>query len=109
MITPLYLLMVIAITLFLFGIGLFISGAIILILRVNGRQVKVLAAQTTNLAQKGLTDDIPGLVGNATSLLEALNQLLRTTAGIGSFLTILGMLLIGAACWLAIQIYPVWI
>lgn len=109
MITPLFLLMVIAITLFLLGMGLFISGAVILILRVDGRQVKVLATQTVNLAQKGLTDDIPGLVGNATSLLEALNQLLRTTAGIGGFLTILGLLLIGAACWLAIQIYPVWI
>jgi hypothetical protein len=109
MITPLYLLMIIAMTLFLFGMGLFISGAIILILRVNGKQVKALATQTVTLAQKGVTDDIPGLVGNATSLLEALNQLLRTTAGIGGFLTILGLILIAAACWLAIQIYPVWI
>jgi len=108
MITPLYFLMIIALTLFLFGIIIFISGAVILILRVSGRQVKVLATQTANLAQKGVTDNIPGLVGNATSLLEALNQLLRTTAGIGGFLTILGVLLIAAACWLVIQLYPVW-
>lgn len=107
-ITPLSLLLITALTLLILGVGTFIAGIVVLLYRVGGRHVQALATQTTKMAQKGVTDEIAGLVGNTSSLLDSLNQLLKTTAGIGVFLCILGVLLVVAACWLAVQLYPVW-
>lgn len=106
--TPLSLLLITAIVLFALGIGTFVAGIIVLLYRVSGKQIRRLATQTTQLAQKGITEEIAGLVGNASSLLESVNQLLKTTAGIGVFLCLLSLILVGAASWLVIQLYPVW-
>jgi hypothetical protein len=51
-----------------------------------------------------VAEEVAGLVGNASSLLEAVNQLTRTTAGVGVFLATMGLLLMGSACWLALRI-----
>ena len=93
-----------SVTLFFLGVIITVTGVVILVTRAIGRDVRTLATQTTRLVQKGLAEDVAGLVGNASSLLDAVNQLIRTTAGVGVFLTIFGMLLMGAACWLALQI-----
>lgn len=106
--SPLSFLLVAALALFMLGVGSMIAGVIILVGRVSGKHVQTLAVQTTQIAQKGIAEDIAGLVGNASNLLDALNQLLRTTTGIAIFLNLLGLAMIAAACWLAIQIYPVW-
>lgn len=102
--TPTNILLVMAITMFLLGAVTFLIGMSILARRAAGREVQALTTQTTRLAQKGMAEDVAGLVGNATSLLDAMNQLVVTTAGIGVFLTLLGLLLTGIACWLALQI-----
>jgi hypothetical protein len=93
--------------LILFGLGLLtsITGIIILATRAAGRDLRTLATQTTRLAQKGIAEDVAGLVGNASALLDAINKMVRTTAGVGVFLTIFGLVLMGLACWLALQIY----
>ena len=106
--TPLSLLLITAVAVFALGIATFIAGVGVLIYRVAGRHLRTLATQTTTLAQKGVTDDVARLVGNASSLLDSLNQLLKTTAGIGVFLCLLGLMMVTAAGWLAIQLYPVW-
>jgi hypothetical protein len=90
---------------FTLGICSTITGVVILAARAAGREVQTLAAQATRLAQKGMAEDVAGLVGNASSLLDAVNQLIRTTAGVGVFLTIFGLLLMIAACLLALKIY----
>jgi len=105
---PLNLLLITAGTLFVLGIVTFVGGVTVLIYRVTGRHLRTLATQTTQMAQKGVTEEVAGLVGNASSLLDSLNQLLKTTAGVGVFLCILGLIMVGSACWLAIQLYPVW-
>lgn len=102
--TPYTILLIMTITLFVLGIITFITGILILALRSTGRDVQALAAQTTHLAQKGLAEEVSGLVGNASSLMDAMNQLVRTTAGVGVFLAILGFLLLAIACWLALHI-----
>lgn len=93
--------------LILFGLGLLtsITGIIILATRAAGRDLRTLATQTTRLAQKGIAEDVAGLVGNASALLDAINKMVRTTAGVGVFLTIFGLVLMALACWLALQIY----
>jgi hypothetical protein len=90
--------------LFVIGVFTFWIGVIILVSRTTGRDVRTIASQTTRLAQKGLAEEIAGLVGNASTLLNALNDLVRTAAGIGIFLTITGLLLMGTSIWLVLQI-----
>ena len=77
-----------------------VAGIFLLFRRVGGEEVKALAAQTAQLAQKGIVDEITGLVGNASALLDALNQLVKTTTGAGIFLTIFGFILMVAAFYL---------
>lgn len=99
------ILMLMATVLFVMGIFSSITGIIILTTRTTGRDIRTLATQTTRLAQKGLAEDVAGLVGNASSLLDAINKLVRTTAGVGVFLTIVGLIFIIAASWIALKIY----
>ncbi|MEK6255985.1 MAG: hypothetical protein N2C13_01550 [Chloroflexota bacterium] len=89
---------------FVLGLGTFCAGVFVLVARALGRDTNTIAKQTTRLAQKGITDDIAGLVGNASALVDATNQLIKTAAGIGIFLTILGLSLMGLAIWLAIYL-----
>lgn len=81
------------------GIGVFI-----LVRKLMGKELTTIAEQTTKLAQKGITDDVTGLVGNARTLIEALNTMVKTTAGIGLLLMILGFVLLAAAYALVLQI-----
>jgi len=81
------------------GIGVFT-----LIKKLMGKELQTIADQTSKLAQKGITDDVAGLVGNARTLIEALNQMVKTTAGVGIFLVIIGFILLAAAYGLVLQI-----
>jgi hypothetical protein len=99
------ILLVMAVVLFLLGVACTITGIVILTVRVSSRDMRTLAVQTTRLAQKGISEDIAGLVGNASSLMAALNDLVRTTAGIGVFITIIGLVLMVTASFLALKIY----
>ena len=103
--TPDTLVLLIVATLFLLGMATFVTGVLTLALRASSSDVKTLAAQTARLAQKGMAEEVVGLVGNASELLDAMNQLVRTTRGVGMFLTILGLVIMGFAGWLAIQLY----
>lgn len=96
------LLMVIG--LFLLGAITLLIGILLLVTRSAGKEVRALATQTAQLAKKGIAEDVAGLVGNASNLLSATNDLVRTSAGIGVFLTILGFLLMTAATWLVLKI-----
>lgn len=90
--------------LFLLGIIAILIGIFILITRSAGKEVRTLATQTAKLARKGMAEDVAGLVGNASALLSATNELVRTSAGIGVFLAVLGFLLMSVATWLVLRI-----
>lgn len=98
------ILIMMAAGLFFIGALTFVIGVIVLIRRSAGREVRTLADQTAKLAQKGLAEEIAGLVGNASALLNATNELMRTTAGVGIFLTLLGVALMTIASWLVLQL-----
>jgi hypothetical protein len=93
--------------LFLIGLITFLIGVYTLSARTPSNEMKSLAAQTARLAQKGLAEDVSGLVGNATSLLEAMNQLVKTTRGVGMMLALIGLTLMALSTWFALQIYRV--
>jgi hypothetical protein len=97
------ILLLMAAILFVLGMITMLAGIIILSTRAMSKDMRTLATQTTKLVQKGIAEDVAGLVGNATTLLESVNQLVRTATGIGVFLTVLGFIIIAAACWLALQ------
>lgn len=98
------LMLYMVIGLFALGVITLIVGIILLITRSASKDVRTLASQTARLARKGLAEDVAGLVGNASTLLSATNELVRTSAGIGVFLAVLGFLLMVAATWLVLKI-----
>jgi hypothetical protein len=79
-------------------------GAFVLVKKLMGKDLQNIADQTSKLAQKGLTEDITGLVGNARSLIDALNDMVKTTAGVGILLLLFGAVLLGSAYALVLQI-----
>lgn len=99
------ILLLMAGSLFILGFGTFIMGVFILITKALGRQVKSVTQEAANLAQKGIADDLAGLVGNASILLSEMNSLVKTATGIGIFLVIVGLLLMAAAYWLVLQMH----
>jgi len=90
--------------LLIMGLICLATGIFLLVTKAVGTDIRSLAVSTSKLAQKGLAEDVAGLVGNASALLNALNQLVRTTAGIGIFLIFTSFILMGAAYILISQI-----
>jgi hypothetical protein len=95
--------LVMAVCMFVLGILSIFMGMIVLVTKSTGGDVKVLAQQTAKLAQKGLTEEVAGLVGNASSLVDAMNQLATTATGVGIFLIITGFIFSASAYFLVTQ------
>jgi hypothetical protein len=93
--------------LFVMGLFSFVTGLIILARSAMSPDVKTLAEQAARLGQKGIAQEVAGLVGNASALVDAMGGLVKTTAGIGVFLTVLGLLISAIAAWLAAYLYRV--
>lgn len=87
------------VTLVFMGLGFlsFLTGFIVLLTRVLGKGITKIAGETQKVVQKGITEEIASIIGNASVLLDSLNQMVTTAAGIGVFLMVLGVLImIGA-------------
>lgn len=98
-------LIIVAGCLFLLGLLMMVIGIIILVRRVMGSELKQITLQTTKLAQKGITEDVAGLVGNAGQLIDALNSLVKTSSGVGIFLNLAGFLLVLASYYIMLQLH----
>ncbi|OGO60610.1 MAG: hypothetical protein A2032_04545 [Chloroflexi bacterium RBG_19FT_COMBO_49_13] len=88
---------------FLLGGLTFVTGVAILASGAWGHELHTITTQTTRLAQKGIAEDLSGLVGNASTLLNTINEMIRTTTGIGVFLTVSGALLMALTVWFVFQ------
>jgi hypothetical protein len=100
--------LVMAIAMFFLGMCTLILGMFILVSRGSGRSAKKLTAQAAMLLQKGIADDMAGLVGNATALLDNLSAMVKTAAGVGIFLTTLGLSMMAGGYYIVLQInWPV--
>jgi hypothetical protein len=91
---------------FLFALGFitFAVGLYILLSSTRSKDVRTIAVQTAKLAQKGLAEDVAGLVGNASALLAAMNSMVTTATGTGVFLIIISSLMMAGAFWLIFRI-----
>ncbi|GAB4476553.1 MAG: hypothetical protein Kow0088_14470 [Anaerolineales bacterium] len=103
LVTPFNLLILIILTLFTSGSLSILAGITILVSRAYSSDLKALAVQTSRLVQKGIAEDIAGLVGQASTLLNAINDLIRTTAGLGFTLILVGFILLSTAAFIAYQ------
>ncbi|MGH2606689.1 MAG: hypothetical protein ACRDG5_08865 [Anaerolineales bacterium] len=95
---------VIAGSVFLLGFLCILMGAFVLISRGYSREVRALAAHTARLAQKGVAQEVSGLVTSTSQLVGAINELVRTASGIGVFLISLGLVMIVSSFWVIQQI-----
>ena len=95
---------VIAVAMFIMGCMCILLGAFVLIGRGHSSEVKLLAAHTARLAQKGMAEEVSGLVNSASALVASLNDLVRTSNGTGVFLLTLGLMMIGASYWILTQV-----
>ena len=89
--------------LFVLGIFMVLVGLAILAKKAFGNEVQTLAATTSKLAQKGIVDDIAGLVGNASALMNALQEMIKTARGIGVFLILIGGTFIASSILILIK------
>ena len=99
-----HFLLTMAICLLAGGMIMLVVGVFIMVKKLMGKELQNISEQTTKLAQKGLTDDISGLVGNAGSLIDSLNNLTKTTAGIGILIVLIALALLGGAYALVLHI-----
>ncbi len=83
--------------LFLLGLVVIAISILILTRQAFSKEIKTIASQTAKLADKGITENIAGLVGNASALINALHDLSKTNTGIGIFLVFLGIALLTTA------------
>ena len=84
-------LFVFAVAWFVFGAGTFGAGLLVVLNRTLSREVRAVSVQTHRLMQKGLTDQMSGLIGNASMLIASLSDLVRTTTGTGIVVMVIGL------------------
>jgi hypothetical protein len=76
--------------LFLIGLITFATGVAILVIRSIGRETQAVSKSILHITEKGIADDLSGLVDNASALMTATTNLIQTTKGIGVFLIVSG-------------------
>jgi len=99
-----FVILILLLVLFL-GMGTFIAGVVIMIRTAYNDELKTMAQQTAKLVQKGLAEDVAGLVGNASNLLDSMGKLVQNRQGVGIMLSVLGMVLMAGAITVAYLIY----
>ncbi|MCB2203084.1 hypothetical protein KQH56_03675 [bacterium] len=90
-----------ATVLFVIGLLCLAISVFILVRQAVNHDAQNIANQTTQLAEKGITDNVAGLVGNASSLINALNDLSKSNTGIGIFLVFLAIALLTTAYFIS--------
>jgi hypothetical protein len=89
-----------ALILAVMGIITFFVGIIILAFKVKSDEFTSITEQSAKLMEKGIVEDVSEMMGNTTSLLETINQMVKTKAGIGVFLVLITFVLFGVAYYL---------
>lgn len=84
-------------TFFALGLVALGAGLTLLILGPYRKEAKIIAGQSARISQKALTDNITGVVQSATALVDAVNNLIRTSSGNAIVLIVVGALLQAAA------------
>jgi hypothetical protein len=98
------LLLTMSASMFFMGLVTFVIGVFILVNRATGKDMRLITTHTSDLVGKGIAEDLAGLIGNASTLLQTMADMVRTAAGVGVFLTVTGVVLMGASLYIILQI-----
>src|SRR5690348_11891243 len=79
--TPTNLRLEMGLAFFPLGLASIIAGLVILVAGPYRQEAKILAEQSAKIGQKGLTGDISLVTQSATALVDAVNNLIRTSSG----------------------------
>jgi HAMP domain-containing protein len=92
---------IMAVTLFVAGLAMIVSGLVIILTREYQEALRALSSHSTRLSNKAITDISvqPALQGVA-ELLNSVTRLVQTAIGTGAFLCLLGGLFCVASFWL---------
>jgi hypothetical protein len=82
---------------FIVGLLTFLTGVGVMLNAIYSKETMVIANQTEKLVQKGLAEDVAGLVGNANNVLRTIADMTTTRGNMGVLLMIAGLLLLAAA------------
>ncbi len=89
---------------FVMGLISLAMGIYLLTSKAGGKDIRTIAQQATKLANKGTAEEVAGLVGNASTLVDALNGLVKTATGVGIFLVVVSFGLFAGAYYLVIHV-----
>lgn len=106
-----HILIIMAGAIFTLGAIILVIGILIVAKNAFGKEIKALASATSKLAQKGLSQDIAGLVGNASSLMSEIQKMASTAAGTGFLMIITGSLFMTGAVFIFLNLdkFPTYI
>ncbi len=92
----------VGIILILLGSGLvsLLAGILILIGRGFSKEMQTLASTSTELSKRAINHDMTALSESLSEILSQINQMMKTAAGTGAFLIMIGVVLMAGAYWL---------
>jgi hypothetical protein len=74
------------------GLLAIVTGLVMLVAHPYRDEAKILAAQSARLGQKGVGDNIAVAAQSATALIDAVNNLIRTSSGNALIIIAVGVL-----------------
>jgi hypothetical protein len=75
------------------GVITFTIGLFTLAFKISNNEFSEISAHSAKIMGKGLTEDVSGMMENASTLLTSINQMTKTKAGVGMFLIIVAFIL----------------
>jgi hypothetical protein len=92
----------VGIILVLLGSGLLclLAGLLTIISRGFTKEMRTLAGASAELSKRAINHDMTDLAASVSEILSQVNQLMKTAAGTGAFLIVIGVALMAGAYWL---------
>ena len=90
LLTPTNLRLIMGLAFFFIGMLSSVSGLLLLIFAPYRKEAEALAAHTARIGAKALTDNISAVTQSATALIDAVNNLIRTSSGNAIVLIVVG-------------------
>ena len=92
---------VMSISLFVIGVLSSLSGLWIILAKEYHQTMKELSTQSIRINGRAITQDsVAPLIDSASRMVEAINQLIRTAAGVGAFLCVAGVVICVVSFWM---------
>jgi predicted phage tail protein len=90
-----------SVSLFVMGVLSSLSGLWIILAKEYHQAMKQLSSQSVRISGRAVTQDtVAPLIDSASRMVEAINQLIRTAAGVGAFLTVVGVMICVVSFWM---------